>query len=154
MRLALGILVLILSTYIGYMMSKKYTVRKAYYNAFTEFNKKLKNEISFRQQSLLTLIRNFGNENCFYTALKDVIVEKKSFNLDDKVFNEDEQTFLSNYLAVIGKGDRLSQLKYVESVEVQIAECLKNANDDEKKYKVLFIKLGFLIGLMLLVVLL
>lgn len=154
MRLALGIIVLVLSTYIGYATSKKYSVRKGYYSAFLEFNKRLKNEISFSQQTLLKIIKNVKDENCFYVAIKDVIIDKKSLDLSDKIFSEEEQAFLSNYLSVIGKGDRQSQLKYVETVESQITEYLKNANEDEKKYKVLFIKLGFLIGLMFLVVML
>jgi len=152
MNVVLGLILLCLSTFVGVKLANKYTIKKEYYNDFCAFNKKLKNEISFSLKPLNIIIEEFDNGKLFFKCLENNYKYGEipnSLNLDTY-----EIEFLSNYLNVIGKSDRESQINFIDGTMDLINEKLKSAEDDEKKYKKLYVKLGFLFGLLIFIVLL
>ena len=68
---------------------------------------------------------------------------KKVFSLLPSLKN-----FYKNYLSIIGSGDRISQIQFIDNASEQIDIKYKNSQEEEKVYKKLYYKIGFLIGLM------
>lgn len=155
MNVILGIISLIFCTGVGYYFSKKYSIRSEFYSNFYEFNKSLKNDISFMQNSLLNFIDKYSTKTTiFYKNTYEYLYEKKEIELDKNIFNDEEKSFLKNYLNSLGGSDKKTQLNYLESVDVNLVDLLNKAKEQETKYKSLYIKIGFLIGLIALIVLL
>lgn len=153
MKIILGIIALIVCTYIGYSLSKKYIERKKFYKDFFYFNKNLYNQVSYSQNSLLKIAREIKDESNFYTLLKEKIVDKnEKMNLSIKLLQEDEELF-SEYLSNLGKSDYETQKKYLSEMDGIILKKLTEAEEDEKKYKNTYLKLGFAIGLIILIIL-
>lgn len=155
MNILLGCLLLILSTYVGTCFSKKYTERNIFYNDFIVFNNNLKNEINYSQNTIFYILNNKTRKNSdFYNCVKAFFFDKQTFVFEKNYINNEEKTFFNNYLQTIGSGDKVAQLKYVELISQQLKEKVKKTEEDQLKYKSTYIKLGFLVGLILLIVLL
>ncbi len=152
MKIVLGIVLICLSTLLGYIMSGKFSLRKEFYNDFYNFNNKLKQEISFKQTTITNIIKN-NDESDFYLVLNNYI-KNNSFDFDKQYLSKDEIEYLHNYLKILGTGDKQSQLEFLGKANESIMEKQKESTENEKKYIVLYIKLGFLIGLVLFVLVL
>ena len=92
-------------------------------------------------------------ESDFYNCLTDVIIYKNPFNFEKKYIGSDEIEFFSDYIANVGGGDKISQNKFLENASDYLKEKCKSSDVEEKKFKKLYIKLGFLIGLVIFIVL-
>ena len=68
--------------------------------------------------------------------------------------NDDENAFLKEYVSYIGRGDNISQMNYLLTCDESIKKLCNSTYEEEKRYRKLYIKLGFLFGLVILVVLL
>ncbi len=155
MKILLGIIFLVICTYIGYFLSKKYTIRKDFYCDFYNFNKKLKNEIDFAQKSIKEIISpNINSKSIFYKGVCDSVLENRLPQIDKNIFSQEEIVFFNTYLESIGGSDKNTQIKFLETAGVKIDESKIKCKEEEKKYKSLYIKLGFLIGLIALIIIL
>lgn len=152
MKLVLGIILVCLSTLIGYILGGKYSFRKQFYADFYNFNNKLKQEISFRQATLTALLKEC-NSTDFYCALKNYI-EKNQFNFEKTYLQKDEIEYFYNYLKILGTSDKNSQVDFLDEINMSVLEKQKQSAVEEKKYKALYLKLGFLFGLILFVLVL
>jgi hypothetical protein len=153
MNIFLGVLLLVFCTTTGYVLSLKFTKRKNFFINFSFFNKRLENEIAFTQKTLVNILRDSVNLGEFEKCLLEYL-EKKSFCVDSKLFNNDEIDFIKNYFETIGGSDKDSQIKYLDSAGKIIDDYLSLTSNEEKRYKTLYIKLGFLFGLMAFVIVL
>ena len=153
MRLFLGIVILLFCLFLGYCLSGKYYLRRVFYSDFYNFNTLLGQEIAFKQTTIMNLITNQPNNSDFYCLLKKKVLAE-SFEVNITYLTLEEKSFVSEYLVKIGKFDKKTQLEYLKSINVIVLEKQQNSVLDEKKYKVLYIKLSFLIGLILLIIVL
>ena len=155
MNIFFGIVALIICTTAGYFLGAKYKDRKVFFEDFNAFNNKLLNEISFSQRSLSEIIKGCGqNDSVFYEIIKSgdnlqETVNKKAVFLDDE-----EKNTLCEYIKTIGKTDKSTQENYLKSTQGLISEKIKKTSEEYRKYKNLHVKIGFLLGLMVLVALL
>lgn len=144
MNLAFGLFFLTLSTVGGYFLSLKFIERRKFYSDFINFNKNFRAEINYGKNTLLNII-NKNLEGKFYSILKAV------YNEEDYVLPsfilEDEKDFINNYFDFIGKTDKDSQEKFIDTSFVRLNEIYNSCLNEERKYKKLYVKLGFLIGL-------
>lgn len=154
MNIFIGIASLIVSTYIGFIFSKKYKDRKSFYCDFFEFNKNLRNEISYSQNTIVSILKKIENKSDFYKFAYSFYINKKNDLCDIKYLNKDEKDLINNYFSSIGIGDKVSQSKYVDGMLEQLKEKKEVAELEEKKYKNTYVKLGFLFGLIILIMLL
>lgn len=152
MKLALGVVLVCLFTFLGYVLSGKFTLRKSFYTNFYNFNNKLKQEINFRQTTLVSLL-NDNESNDFFCAIKNYIQNNK-FDFNKSYLKRDEIDFFYNYLKTIGSGDKDSQIEYLKEINSIVVEKKKQSIEDEKRYKTLYVKLGFLFGLIVLILIL
>ena len=153
MNLILGILGLIVSTYLGYMYSKKYIDRKKFYEDFFYFNKNFYNQVSYSQNSLIKVVKDKDDNSYFNTLLKEIIINNnEDIKLSDNFLKEDEE-FFKEYVANIGKSDYDTQKKYLSEMDSMIIKKMADAEENEKKYKKTYLKLGFTVGLIILIIL-
>ncbi len=154
MKIILGIIIMILCVVIGYFYSKKYQERKKYFEDFKNFNGRVKNEVNFSQTSLISIVKSISTDTAFNSYVHGYFIDKNDSIDKLKFFNEHERTFVSDYMKNIGQGDKNSQSQFLESSEKQIEKYLDDAIEEDKKYRPLCIKLGFLFGLIILIILL
>lgn len=153
MSFIFGVIALITCSYIGYLCSKKYIDKRDFYNDFNNFNLKLKNAVSFNNSTIISLIESCDKKSLFYDALRSCFT--KSIKIDFTSVNylsKAEIDFLNSYLDLIGSVDRNTQINYLNEVSNKLQENLNEAILEEKKYKTLYIKIGFLVGLIVFVV--
>ena len=142
---------LFLCTFLGYVLALKYTDKRRFFECFSGFNKRLINEISFSLNTFPKILSSSREENSFILLAKRY-VSSGDFSCDYKYLTIDEKQFVKEYLDNTGKSDRESQLKFFNSVSTEIDSKLFSVRNDEKKYKSLYIKIGFLIGLIALII--
>lgn len=148
----IGVMGVIFCTIIGKILSEKYIKRKNFYCDFYNFNQKMKSEISFKQSSIKSIIEKLNNQT-FRAYLNQTVILGDD-DLSVSFLNNEENDFLKEYVNNIGIFDKDSQLLYLNSVDSQIKTLYKNSFDEEKKYRKLYVKLGFLFGLIFLVIVL
>lgn len=153
MKLLIGVMLLVLSTLIGYKLSEKYVLRKKFYKDFLTFNQVLTREISFMQGTIVSLVKGIDFDGDF-TDLLNYYINTGEFKFEKKYLSSEEIEYLKKYLKIIGSGDKKTQLEFLGSVNFELNNKCATVNEDEKKYKTLYIKLGFLIGLIAMIILL
>ena len=152
MNILIGILCVIVCSLIGKILSEKFQKRKDFFSELSNLNQKLKSEITFKQSSLRDIIDNLNNE-----TLKSYLVEcvfNKNYSINVVFLSNDENDFIKDYASNLGVFDRNSQLSFLTSVDAQIQTYYKTSREEEQKYRKLYIKLGFLFGLIIMVVVL
>ncbi len=155
MKLALGIIFLVGCTFLGYYFSRKYVIKREFYCDFYDFNKKIKSEISFAQKSLIEIVdKSSGRKGVFYSNICGFLNEKKDISLDKNIFSQEETDFFNSYLESLGGLDKKTQLDFLNDANEKLEKFKNDSKDEEKKYKSLYIKMGFLIGLIALIILL
>ncbi|MDY2841984.1 MAG: stage III sporulation protein AB [Candidatus Borkfalkiaceae bacterium] len=150
MKYVLGAVLLSLSTFCGYVLSFRYRERLNFYSDFYSFNERLKTAVSFTLQTLGSLVKDDGKSD-FPTLLRGFINDGKRIKDKPSALSPEERDFFWDYAESIGKSDRFSQLDYLNGSEKTIAEKLKKSESEYKKYKPVCVKLGFLFGLILFV---
>ena len=135
------ILIICISTYIGYSYSNKYIKINDFYKGFYDFNLLIKNKISFSKETLNTIIKNLDDKNIFNEIIKTEKTPKFLCEEDIKEFK--------NYIEKLGKSDSDSQIDILKSYDSILDNKVKEAEKNKDKYKTVFIKIGFLIGLII-----
>jgi len=79
-------------------------------------------------------------------------LKNKNLLFNKGYLTNDEKKNLFQYVETVCKGDNNLQIAYLKSVNEHIETKRSNAVEEELKYKKLYIKLGFLMGLIVLVV--
>jgi len=153
MKFVLGILLLFFSTIIGYFLASKYIDRKKFYNDFINFNQLLKQQILFNKRTLIEIIKEQKNDSEFYLVLQNGIINKR-YDANFNYLNKDDVVFFSSYLKSLGTSDIDTQIDFINKTNEILVVKFNQALEYEKKYKTLYIKMGFLIGLMLMIIVL
>lgn len=152
MNVILGGIFLIVCVLIGYKCSEKYVLREKFYMDFAGFNDKLINEILYTQKTLSQVMGLIDADGEFYKVVKNYVVDKKFQNVG--YLSEQENDAVRNYLTVIGKGDKISQTQLLKSEKVNIDEKKSKSEQEKGKYRSLYIKVGFMVGLIIFIALL
>ena len=159
-KFLLGIVIVAFTSFCGYLLSKKYRRRKVFFSQINEFNERFLNEMSYYRRPLTEFFSKYEYTKEFKFLLDDYIqtlrngqtsLEKALETADYDFLKKEEKSFICDYFNMLGKGDSVSQKAYFSSVK----ECLKKqANEamiESKRYGDLYIKLGFLCGLFILI---
>ena len=110
-KLITGIALVIFCGFCGYMLTKKYRVRKEFYKQYYAFNRSFLSEISFSRRPLESWLEKQPLSGAFETtvhgflnALKSGDTALESFESPD-FLSEDEKLFLTDYFSALGRGD-------------------------------------------------
>lgn len=154
-KIIFGLLALVISTITGIKLSEKFKLRKEYYKTLSEFNSVMKEEVYFAKNTLPTIINKIKYKNDLIDFLKQYILSLESkISLDLKKFwylTDEERNNLFFYVETLSKTDSINLKQYLTNLENKINNKLNIAEIEEKKYRSLYMKLGFLTGLLVLV---
>ena len=68
-----------------------------------------------------------------------------------KLLKKEEKTVVFDYFFALGKGNAISQSAYFNGMKATLKTLTEGAEKENKRYGDLFIKLGFLCGLLILI---
>ncbi len=159
-KFLLGIAIIGFTTLCGRMLAKKYRVRRDFFKQFKEFNERFLSEISYARRPLKDFVYAYTYQGEFQELLRDyfqalendydklrVFVERAKYSF----LTEEETRILENYFLMLGKGDSASQKGYFSSVSDTLSKLNANGEKDAKRYGDLYVKIGFLCGLLILI---
>ena len=160
-----GIAVVAFTSFCGYFLAKKYRQRKLFFKQLQEFNERFLSEIAYYRRPIKEFVAKYDykgefNEllQDFFTALQTQTRESSHAGLLDSskyaFLKKEDKRMVEDYFLMLGKGDSLSQKGYFSSVKEPLLRLQNEAETTCKRYADLYIKLGFLCGLLILILML
>lgn len=157
----LGIAVVAFTTYCGYLLSKKYRKRKTFFEEFFQFNEFFLTEVTYYRRPIIEWINEKTYKDEFNILIYEYVRRVKEQIPIYGIMEEDttyvflkteEKSTIETYFSMIGKGDSVSQKNHFTVQRERLASWQKKAEEEAKKYGDLYIKIGFLFGLFILII--
>ena len=152
MRTVFLAIIPMITAFIGYLFSIRYGQVRDFWDKFGGWHKKIKSEIAFSQNSLLEIFGGNKKADVFSDYATEYVRSKNKPNRLNFLSNE-ETEFLNKYLQNLGTTDKDSQLNFLNSVEPELVSFTQIAEKKCKTYRPLYVKLGFLFGLIIFILL-
>ena len=149
-KFLLCIIAVSLCVMLAWLLTRKYRLRMQFYYNLNLFNERLVNEVSYTKIPLPAFMVN-GDFKRMLEVKRDARFDNGDEGCDIEYLSEDERKFLGDYFRMIGKSDAASQKTYLSAMREEIAEKKQKSEELYRKYFSLYIKLGFLAGLILVV---
>ena len=161
-KFLVGLAIVAFTSFFGYALAKKYRVRKLFFSQFYEFNDRFLSEVNYFKRPIAEVCKRFSYRGEFDLLLAGFLKKREEYGekignfsgLDLREFpflTEDEQSFIGDYFLTIGRSDTHSQKAYFGAAKEKLAEWQKSSEENCKKYGDLYLKLGFLCGLAVLI---
>ena len=143
LNLILGIVITVISTLVGKNVTDNY---KRKFNLFSDM------EI-LNNNFIVNLNYNKNNLNKFLKTIdeKSEVDKIVSRNLYPSYLSVDEKTFIENYFNEVGKHGYLSEKEFLNSSSEKIKEYKSKSKADAEKFSSLGEKVGFLFGVIFLI---
>ncbi len=155
LKFFLGVAIVALTSFIGYLLAKKYRQRKDFFSQFYEFNQRFLSELSYRRRPIREFASSYPYRGEFNEFLQEFFIGIDGgggVDFPDFTFlSKEEKTLVLDYFAMLGRGDSLSQKGYFSSVKETLSTHMTKAAEVSKRYGDLYIKIGFLCGLLILI---
>ena len=104
-----------------------------------EFNEQLLLNLKFSRKTIDKIAENFN-------FIPEILQGKRLLEGEDGEVIDD-------YFTNLGKSDALSQIDYLNERKVRLAKCRDESAEDYKKYSSLYVKIFFLIGVLMAILL-
>lgn len=159
-KFLLGMAIVAFTSFCGYVFAKKYRCRKQFFSQLYEFNERFLSEISYYRRPLGDFASKYaykGEFKAFLQVFFQSMDKGAAFSvraLDKDAFSfltEEEKATVEDYFQMLGKGDSASQKAYFSSMRERLSKLRTEAVAAYKKYGDLYVKLGFLCGLFILI---
>ena len=141
MKLILGILVVVIGVISGNLLGEKFTTKKLFYKDHLDFIQTMIRDVAFTQSTIKTILHKYTN-GLFGQIAYEYIVNKNHIP-KIKFLSDEELTNFIDFLDKVGKSDVKTQLDFLNSNKILVEKYYESAEKDEKRYKKLYIKLGF-----------
>lgn len=130
---------MVLTTSIGPLLSSNKKKRMQIFSELYEFNEQLILTLKFTRASIEKIAQPFK----FVPEILD----------GKELISGEEGQFLKDYIQNLGKTDALSQVDYLNERKLMLKKYKDESYYDYKKYSSLYVKIFFLIGVMVAVLL-
>ena len=160
LKFLLGIAIIAFTTFCGYLLAKKYRIRKQFFIQLQEFNERFLSEIAYYKRPLREFIAGYAYRGEFDILLQEFVVGLENGTFHERTLSDlptysfltqEERRFVSDYFLMLGRGDSTSQKGYFSSVKEPLIKLQTKSAESCKKYGDLYIKIGFLCGLLVLI---
>lgn len=151
-RYILYVCIVLFLTYIGYFISGKYRIRKEFYKNWLLFHRVFLSEIEYVRRPVPDVVSGFQAEGAFKKII-DEYQKKHLIEKDESILDKDENLFLRDYFSFLGKSDGATQSDFFRSVGKKLEENAVKAEKNALKYTDLYVKLGFLCGVAIVILL-
>lgn len=151
-KLLIVALSIVTCSMIGLMLHKNSLQKVKYYESLIAFINTLTSEIKFRQSSLKVVIQEFIKNNNtslnvhlqeFYNFLQG---ETSTLILSKKLKQEETET-IANFFSTLGTCDDTTQLFELENYKSKFEAIYLDKETKHKKFGGLYLKLSFLCGI-------
>lgn len=141
----------LICAFLGWLISIKFAESKAFWEKFAFRHEKIKAEISFSQNSLSEILESGEKDgkNDSFSTMANNYFKNGRITPELKFLSEEEIRFIEKYLQNLGTTDKDSQINLLKSMEAEIKKYSDTSDNRYKKYRPLYIKLGFLSGLVI-----
>ncbi len=157
-KFLLGCAIVAFTSIFGRILAKKYRQRKQFFKQLREFNERFLSEISYERRPLQAFISAYSYQGEFdlllrgyYNALQEDAPSGVSVTGEISFLSEEEKRTVDDYFLMLGRGDSSAQRGYFSAVKERLIALQSAAETDEKRYGDLYVKLGFLCGLLILI---
>ena len=161
-KFIIGIIIVAICSFCGYFLARKYRQRKLFFKELFEFNERFLSEISYYRRPIKEFAGKYTYKGEFGKLLQDFFIGLEKQSLEKNPLTDiptyaflgsSEKRVLEDYFLMLGKGDSASQKGYFTSVKNSLLALKTEAENECKKYGDLYVKLGFLCGLFILILL-
>ena len=155
-KFVLGVAIVAFCSFCGVYMTKKYRKKQSFYAQLWEFNERFLSEITYYRRPLIEFLSKYAYKNEFATLIQTFCLglEKGVFSLENSrldFLTEEDKIEVEDYFRMLGKGDSVSQKGYFSSVRDTLAKLENETKTEAKRYGDLYLKIGFLLGLLVLI---
>lgn len=158
-----GIAIVAFTTFCGYFLAGKYRKRKLFFKELQAFNERFLSEIAYYRRPVREFVSKYAYKGEFDELLREYFARQQTREGADTgllgspryaFLRAEEKRVVEDYFLMLGKGDSASQKGYFSSVKETLAKLQKETETACKQYGDLYIKLGFLCGLLILILML
>ena len=151
-KLLLCGLVVAFCVLIGYVAGEKYRARKKFFAAFADFNELYLAELAYSRKPLSEFLagHTFKGE---FRKVAEAVGERRPLP-KFSFLNSDETEMLADYVSMLGRGDSYSQNGYFSAQKDGLEKRRAKTFEEAKTRGELYLKLGFLAGLALIILML
>lgn len=128
-----------LTTSVGVFLSANKKKRMEVFGELYEFNEQLLINMKYSRQTLDKISQNFK-------YIPEILLGKR-------VLDGDDGAFIGDYVESLGKSDALSQIDYLNERKADLLKRRDESLTDYKKYSSLYIKIFFMLGVLMAVML-
>ena len=142
-----------LGAVVGLYFSKRLTRRAAYFDALMDLVNLFLSEMKFRKTTTKQVVAEFrdNSKTPLNTNLTEYIncTDFSNLKLSKGLLTENERIDVKKFLLSLGTSDSHTQIFELENFKDRFLQMQNTAQEKRKKYASLYIKLGFLAGLAL-----
>lgn len=128
-----------LSTLLGILLSSDKKKKMQVFNELYEFNEKLLLNLKFGKEPISKIVKDFPSVLKLYNG--------------ELKLNTKNAEFINNYLQNLGYTDAISQIDYLNEKKLHLKKYKDESFDDYKKYGSLYIKIFFMVGILIAILL-
>ena len=159
LKFFLGLAIVAFTSFCGYLFSKKYRQRKMFLSQWKEFNERFLGEITYYRRPIQEFISAYAYRGEFedflqglYGNFEEISEGKRALIMDPTYpfLTKEDKRLLEDYFLMLGRGDSASQKAYFTAAKESVGKAFLEADMQCKRYGDLYIKLGFLCGLLIL----
>ncbi len=152
LKLLIGVLAIITFTKIGVNKSKNHEQIYSFYSSLCVFCNNYVNELKYSKKELETLINKEYSSTDFVLCLNSFIEKKYKNSLYFPTFlSQIEIDKLTAFFECLGKSDSVSQQGVINNYLEDFKKLKNEKYELFNKYKVFYKKLGFYVGLIMLI---
>lgn len=130
---------IILTTFIGVLLSANKKKRMTVYAELYEFNERLILNLKYEKVRMQKIVYE-------YKYVSEIFEGKEVLSGKDK-------EFIDGYVNNIGSTDALSQIDYLNEKKIYLKKYKDDSLNDYKKYGALYVKIFFMVGILIAVLL-
>lgn len=149
-KLTLMFMSAVVGTFIGLMLTKRLTRRRKYFEELILLVNTLIGDFRFKQNSVSSILKSFSAD-----AIKSTVAEFTAFadgaerelKLSRQDLTKREYNVVYEIFSALGTYDLDTQVFMLDSYKTKLNEFYEAAKDTESRYGKVYVKLGFLFGL-------
>lgn len=149
-KLTLMFMSAVVGTFIGLILTKRLTRRRKYFEELILLVNTLIGDFRFKQNSVSSILKNFSAD-----ATKSTVAEFTTFadgaehelKLSRQDMTKREYNVVYEMFSALGTYDLDTQVFMLDTYKTKLNEFYEAAKDMEARYGKVYIKLGFLFGL-------
>ena len=151
-KILLGVVLVATTSYIGYRFADKYKYRLFVFETLYKFNLTTVSQIGVTNVSVADGVGALKKEIPDVMKNADAFLNGEVFICDDKRLTVAQKGLVSDYINVLGTSDVINQKQILNSFGERLNIELQSAKTKCSNFSKLSVRLGFSIGLMIVVI--